>query len=112
MDPGDWIAVYAAVVGTAALGYELLESVLARRPRVQVSFMLTHRVLTGDDARVMATRPETIATPWEIGVEVLNAGRAQVQVAAVRISTSREEFGMDVWTSRDWGLPWVLDPGE
>jgi hypothetical protein len=112
MAGGDWIALYAAIVGTAALGWQTVTYVFEHRPKLRVHLMLLHYLATAEEQAEAATMPATISTPWRLQIEVHNVGRSAVRVNQLRIETNRGSTGFDVWMSSDWGLPWMLDPGE
>jgi hypothetical protein len=108
----DWIALYAAIVATAAFGWQAVTYVMGRRAKLRVDLVLLHFLETEEQQREAASRPTTISTPWRLQIEVHNFGRSPVRVRELQIETNRGSSGYEVWLSSDWALPWVLEPGE
>jgi hypothetical protein len=111
MAAGNWIALYAAVVGTASLAWQAITYVLKRRPKIQIAMMLMRFVLTRDDA--LAVDPDAnVGGHWRIQIEILNQGRSPVRIREVYVETNHDDSGFDSWRSGEWGLPWLLDSLE
>jgi hypothetical protein len=110
MDAGAWVALYAAVVATGALAWQAATYVLDRRPRLRVEIALIYFLRSAEDTPSIAG--ETISGDWRLQADILNLGRSTARISDVQFEARGERPGLDVWTSVDWRLPWVLRPGE
>jgi hypothetical protein len=105
---GDWIALYAAVVATGALGWSAATYLVGRRPKLRVRLGVVYFVERPDAARDLGD----VLGDWRTEVEVVNVGHSTVHVASAGLQTNRGPNGVDVWTSSAWDLPWRLEPSE
>src|SRR5208283_4424475 len=107
MKAADWIALYAAGIGTAAFVWQWITYISAHRPNIQIDIMLMHFLRTLDDADAHKKSSE-ITGHWRIQIEILNLGRSPVRIGAVAIETNPRSSGFDRWESANWDLPWLL----
>ena len=108
---GIWIAIYAAVVATASALWQAVVWWLERRPNIRVSTFIVS--LVPATPRPANEPDEWIRSlPWRLQIEVLNLGRSTVRIGSVDVETNRSEVGYEAWKSVEWGLPWVLEPGD
>jgi hypothetical protein len=70
MDATDWIAGYAAVVSTVAVGWQILKERRAQRPQIEVKVM-----------NAMLTYPAR-EPAWSIQIEARNRGDLPVRVSS------------------------------
>ena len=109
MSAGNWIAIYAAAVATAALLWQAATYRSAHKTRLRVRLGLILFAETVDEAMALTESPGD----WRAEVEVLNLGRSPARVSSVNVVRNpRTGDGITSWTSKDWGLPWPLEPGE
>jgi hypothetical protein len=113
----DLIAIYAAVLSTAAVVWQAVTYWDGRRPKLAVrcsgGFLIEddeqHRTLA---ALAVREEGDGVGLAWIIDVQVVNIGRAKVQLAGVRLHQSQ------AGVSRGWDatsraeLPRWLEPGE
>lgn len=110
MTASDWIALYAAGVGTAALLWQGATYYAAGRPKLRVRMMLVHFI--EDPVKLRDALSEIVQSEWRIEVTVLNVGRSPARISGVAIETNRSSSGLEGWTSSQWDLPWTLEPAE
>lgn len=111
MEAGDWIALYAAVVATLAVGWQATTQLLERRPKVRVSWFLLR--LAADEPPDSGVEEWLIGQPWLLQIEVLNVSASRsVRISRISIRTEQTEQGYEVWESTRWALPWLLEAGE
>jgi hypothetical protein len=111
MHAADWIALYAAIVGTAAFSWQSFTYVSERRPKLRVEIMLMHYILTMEEA-VALQNVTKVTGRWRIQIEILNLGRSPVRISQVSVVTNHDPSGFDSWQSGSWNLPWLLDTGD
>jgi hypothetical protein len=112
MEAGNWIALYATIVSTAALAWQAAVRVRERRLRLRVRVGLVH-LLGEEDIQACLAKPDVIFdAAWFLEGTVLNLGYTPVRITDVSFETGHGSNGLVSWTSGDWGLPWVLEPGE
>lgn len=113
MTAGDWIALYAATVATAAVAWQAVIHVAERRPKLRVRIALLH-FLTNDGQ--LWSSPNSVdwiyEGEWRLEAQILNFGRGSVRVSGVSFQTLSAPDGWQEWTSSEWGLPWVLEAGD
>jgi hypothetical protein len=61
MDAGSWIALYAAIVGTAALASQATTYIAARHPKIRVSASLVHILMSAENQKAARRSLESIA---------------------------------------------------
>jgi hypothetical protein len=110
---GGWIALYAAIVGTASLGWQVWTHWVERRPKLRLEVTFTW-LLPNEEAveQVEHALASLFKQPWRLDADVLNVGRSAAHVGRLSFETCRKSDSVSHWTSRSWDLPWVLEPGE
>jgi hypothetical protein len=98
----DWVAAYAAVVGTAALGWEVWKAVQARRLKVEV-----------DLANAMLAYPAR-EPAWSAQIQVRNHGDHQINVTSAGLYTQDGTDQRVVMIRQQPGatLPGVVGPHD
>jgi hypothetical protein len=101
MEATDWIAGYAAVVATAAFGWEVWKTIRARRPPVEVK--LSNALLT--------FLPDP---PWAAMVNVLNHGSQPIRVnsAGFNFQDGSGQTVVIMQPPPRATIPGVVEPGD
>jgi hypothetical protein len=110
MNTANLIALYAAIVGTAALAWQATVYLTERRPKIRVNANLLHILMTRDEQRKVFE--QIVDYPWQLMIGIVNIGKYSVRIENMEIETNRSEKDVDVWRLKRWHLPWLLDSGE
>jgi len=117
MKAGDWIAGYAAIVATVALGWQCVTYWRTHIPILVLKFEPAVIVTSENEARSLeeafAGKTEgPFDIEWYFDLRIINRGHGRVQVTSIRLSqdTSGGAFGWDA--ARRASLPLWLEPGE
>lgn len=105
MNAANWIALYAAIVGTSALAWQAVTYLFERRPKVRIDMRLLHIDKTGEKGK------DLMEHPWLLMIDVVNTGKYATRIRDISIETKRNENDV-TWKAKRWNLPWVLDSGE
>jgi hypothetical protein len=119
MNSGDWIAGYAAIVSTAALGWQTVTYAQSKRPRLKISFepMLFPNGQEQELELLAVMQGLSDSAPsvsWFTDIRVSNAGRSRVQLNGLRLSQDNDNpHGSRGWdgTTRLGTGRWI-EPGE
>jgi hypothetical protein len=104
----NWIALYAAIVGTAALAWQSVTYLLERRPSIKIDLRLLYIDATKGEGRKHSSLADL---PWRLLIDVVNNGKNKVQIHEMSIRTERN--GNDVkWLVKRWNVPWILESGD
>ena len=110
MNAANWIALYAAIVGTAALAWQGVTYLTERRPKVRINLRLLHIRMTKEDQEKAGT--DIIDYPWWLMIEIVNFGKSPVRISNVVIETTSNEKTLSKWSLKRWNLPWLLESSE
>ncbi len=110
MDAGSWIALYAAIVGTAALIWQATTFITERRPKIRVTAALLHILMSAENQKIAAETGQYPA--WWLMISIVNVGRSSVWIDNTAIEMKLDEKSIREWKSRQWTLPWHLEPSE
>jgi hypothetical protein len=109
----DWIALYAAVVATGSLAWQVASRILDRRPRLRVNASLTFFIADETATQELAKDLSLIAhQPWRLQLDVLNIGHSEVRISRAYFNTLRTPGSIAAWAPQRWELPWLLQSGE
>jgi hypothetical protein len=117
MHAGDWIAVYAAIVATAAFAWQSVTYWRARLPNLDLKIEPAVIIVNEDGAKSLAElyhgrMVKPLGIEWFFDLRITNRGRGRVQVTGIQIAqdTSFGRLGWDAARRAD--LPLWLEPGE
>lgn len=118
MHAGDWIAVYAALVATAAFAWQSLTYWRSRKPNLTLS--AEPAIIIGNEqaAKVclsIHSGKEAQIVPgleWYFDLRIFNRGSAKVQITGLRVSQTGETRALGWDAGRRLRLPLWLESGE
>lgn len=118
MHAGDWIAVYAALVATAAFAWQSLTYWRSRIPNLILS--TEPAIIISNDQAAKAylnihsgMKAEVVpGLEWYFDLRIFNRGSAKVQITGLRVSQANESRALGWDAGGRLGLPLWLESGE
>jgi hypothetical protein len=111
------IAIYAAVLSTATGSWQVLMYWDTRRPKLLIrcrgGLTIENEEHLRKFAALLLAQPQDITgLPWWLTVEIVNAGRAKVQLRTLNVYQHSGASGKGWNVSEKAAMPRWLDPGE
>ena len=115
MEPTDWIAIYAGLVATGTLIWQIIARSRDRRPRLTVYLSGMYHIEDATDTAAFVeyheAENEPLPVPCSLEIEVTNIGRETVTVTNAAIEalvTANEAHNF----APSGELPWTLKRGD
>lgn len=108
----EWIALYAAIVATVSVVWQIWTRWIERRPKLRVRASFIWFLPTRKAVEEVQRDLSALFNQWRLEAQVLNLGRTAAHVDRFSFEARRGTDSVTHWTSPSWKLPWVLEPGE
>lgn len=111
----DWIAGYAALVGTAGLLWQARTNRRDRKTKLRVELSLFLQFEEIQQLKDFGSdEPAAYADiSWRVEVSALNSGARRAHLDAVNVErVPANGRGIDIWAPAAWALPWSLEADE
>jgi hypothetical protein len=105
MNSGNWIALYAAIVGTGALIWQAAVYRFDHHSKIRINVSLIHIVSSVKSRNLLDH-------PWWLIIDVTNLSKSALQVSSMVIEASLAGKVVHTWQAGKWNLPWRLEAGE